>query len=899
MDCAVVTSLLGIVEQLLLQKPPHNNNNNLPDDAQIILSTLKDKLHFLQVYLDKPKPKITSEALKRLDEEIRGVAIKAEDEIESDRDEAVKSLDEEIRDAAMKAEDEIESKLGEFYQVQGEGEGIAVKACEDLHRSLQQVVKDFECVEVRIRDHLQQQQITLHTSSSSSKYDLEYITVGAERDIERLKDMLLIQSSSSTQQLQVVSICGTPGTGKTTLAKRAYEDPLIVSHFDIRAWTVASRLYTRRKLLIDILGCIASFTTEISNKDDDQLAEQLCNILTGQRYLIVIDNLRRKTEVWDELKASFPPNSNGSRVLITTADQRVARSLSSHNCIIGTLVLNTEESWNLLSKTAFNGKCCPSREIELIGRRIAMICKGVPLVTVLVGGLLATLNNSPKQWEDFETHFNNTSFSVLAHLFWYTIEFCYNYLPSYLKACFLYLGGFPEGTEFHVKKLIKLWIAEGFLKSEMNKSSEEIAEDYLCDLMNRRLVQVHKRSLDGKIKSYMLHDSLYNFCFQKLYGYDEYIMRCKGKYNDFLGGHRWVSIQNSCWPITPNNLMNSSFKIRSVLYFGEDLYLAKCWLIFSPLKLLRVLDFSLLKYWHGMPSEIVDLVHLRYLALRTIGSLYNFQWFKLQQLQTLILSSWAKECQLQLPCNVLDLPWLRHVHYNKGCSSYLPNMVQENLQTLSWFKVTDKDSRTTNFTKVPNLKELGIYIEGEVLPNALDSLAQLCQLEKLKVKMGRVERFNLPNSFPPNLKQLTFSNTHLSWEDMDIIGKLPKLDLLKLKDFAFCGPEWTPKDGEFLQLRFFLIERSDLEHWNANANHFPALESLILRYCWDLEKLPNEFMEVCTLRLIELGNCCSSLVTSAREIQQAQRELLGYEGLIVRDATKVELPTNECSGKKV
>nr|GMD46083.1 putative late blight resistance protein homolog R1A-10 isoform X1 [Ipomoea batatas] len=298
-----------------------------------------------------------------------------------------------------------------------------------------------------------------------------------------------------------------------------------------------------------------------------------------------------------------------------------------------------------------------------------------------------------------------------------------------------------------------------------------------------------------------------------------------------------------------------------------------------------------------MPSEIVNLVHLRYLALTTIGFVRNSQLFKLQSLQTLILSAWTKEYQLQLPCDVLDLPWLRHVHFDKGSSCYLPNLVHENLQTLSWFKVTSRDSRTTNFTKVPNLKELGIYIEGEVLPNALDSLAQLHQLEKLKVKMGRVERFNLPNCFPSNLKQLTLSNTYLSWEDMDIIGKLPNLDLLKLKDFAVCGPEWTPRDGEFLQLRFFVIERSDLEHWNANASHFPALEHLILRYCWDLEKIPNNFKEVSTLRLIELGNCCSSLVTSAMEIQQVQRDL-GYEGLVVRDVTKIELPTNESSEKR-
>nr|GMC82533.1 putative late blight resistance protein homolog R1A-3 [Ipomoea batatas]GMC94405.1 putative late blight resistance protein homolog R1A-3 [Ipomoea batatas] len=378
---------------------------------------------------------------------------------------------------------------------------------------------------------------------------------------------------------------------------------------------------------------------------------------------------------------------------------------------------------------------------------------------------------------------------------------------------------------------------------------------------------------------------LRDFCFTKAIEKDiNMVGRAKNK---FLEGRRWVSEQYGSWSITSSHFINSSLKARSLFYFEENLYLGKCWsIIFSSLKLLGVLDLSLIKYWHGIPSEIVNLIHLRYLALRTTGSISNSQLSNLQSLQTLILSTWTKEYQLQLPCDVLDLPWLRHVRFDKGSSSYLPNLVQENLQTLSWFKVTGWDSRTTNFTKVPNLKELGMYIEGEVLPNALDSLTQLHQLEKLKVKMGRAECFNLPNSFPPNLKQLTLSNTYLSWEDMDIIGKLPNLDLLKLKDFAVCGPEWTPRDGEFLQLRFFLIERSDLEHWNANANHFPALEILILRYCWDFKKLPNDFKKVCTLRLIELDNCCSSLVTSAKAIQQAQLDL-GYEGLVVRDVTKV------------
>ncbi|XP_019175717.1 PREDICTED: putative late blight resistance protein homolog R1A-10 isoform X2 [Ipomoea nil] len=873
MNCVVVSSLLGIVDQLY-----KNPCLILPeiDDAQIIISTLKDKLHSLQAYLDKPRPIIASVP---------------------DRDKAVKRLDEEIRDVAMKAEDEIESKVGEVYLAAKQQQGEAA-ACEDLHRSLQKVVKDFESVEVRIRDLQTRHTASIHDVSSSSSssstppclqlenHEFENTMIGMEGDVEKIKGML-IQTSSSTQ-LQVVSIQGLIGTGKTTLAKKVYEDPSIVSHFDIQAWTVEGQVNSLRDMHIDILSCIVSLTKEeISKQNDKQLVEQLRKLLMGQRYLIVIDDLFSITawndnymswEIWSGfMSTSFPDDRNGSRVLITTRKMKVAEFASSSDMwIFYTDGLNPEESWKLLSKNATsNGKCSSlPPEFEIIGRSIAEKCMGMPLVIVLIGGLLSTLNNSPRQWEDILFTISSCNFPLkLLH---YTFEVCYDYLPTHLKACFLYFGVFRKKIEIHVKKLIELWVAGGFVKPEMNKSLEEIAKDYLCDLINRRLVQIHKRSLGRKIKSCMLHDMLHEFCFRKAIKED-------------IKRPRWVS--------PTSYFTDPSPETRSFFYFAKNLYLAKCWSIFSSLKLLRILDLSSVKYWHGMPSEIVNLVHLRYFALRTIGSVCNSQLFKLQNLQTLILSAWTKEYQLQLPCDVLDLPWLRHVRFDKGSSSYLPNLVQENLQTLSWFKVTGRDTRTSNFTKVPNLKELGIYIEGELLPNALDSLARLHQLEKLKVKTGRVERFNLPNCFPSKLKQLTLCNTYLSWEDMDIIGNLPSLDLLKLKDFACCGPEWTPRDGEFLQLRFFLIERSDLKHWNANANHFPALEHLILRYCWDMEKLPSDFEEVCTLRLIELDNCCFSLVTSAKEIQQAQRDL-GYEGLVVRDVTKIELPTNESSEKR-
>nr|GLL38153.1 putative late blight resistance protein homolog R1B-14 [Ipomoea trifida] len=302
------------------------------------------------------------------------------------------------------------------------------------------------------------------------------------------------------------------------------------------------------------------------------------------------------------------------------------------------------------------------------------------------------------------------------------------------------------------------------------------------------------------------------------------------------------------------------------MHFGKDLYLAKCKLEFPCLKLLRVLDLSLIKYWHGVPSGLEDLVHLRYLGLTTIGSLYNFQLLKLKNLQTLVVHSWREEDRLQLPINILDLPLLRHAHLSKRAALYLPNMVQERLQSLYWVKVANVNQET-NFKRVPKLKELGIYIDDKLPHGALDSLVHLDRLEKLKFEVGRAERFSLPAALSPNLKTLSLRYTYLPWKQMDIIGKLPCLEVLKLKDFAFCGSKWNPSEEGFKNLKLFLIARSDLKHWNATSEHFPVLKRLVLKNCWDLVSIPSDFGGIYTLESIELESCYSSLVKSAEEIK--------------------------------
>nr|GMD41384.1 putative late blight resistance protein homolog R1B-14 [Ipomoea batatas] len=402
-------------------------------------------------------------------------------------------------------------------------------------------------------------------------------------------------------------------------------------------------------------------------------------------------------------------------------------------------------------------------------------------------------------------------------------------------------------------------------------------DDAALSTPSLQLADIHSRDGYGLSKSYLGHEG----CIVSLTSeISEADTQCLAdRLGNILKGQRYFIVINDIrttevWDCLQKYLPDDS-KGNRILITTRILDVA-----LHSSRLLRVLDLSLIKCWNGVPNEVVNLIHLRYLALTTSGSLYNFQLFKLQNLQTLILFSWMEECRLQLPCDILDLPWLRHVHLDKGSSLYLPKSIQGNLQTLFWLKVACWDAKTApDFTRVPNLKELGIYVEGE-MPDALDSLTQLYQLESLKFELGRVERFCLPISFPPNIKKLTLRNTYLPWEEMDIIAKLRNLEVLKLKDFAFCGPEWEPRNV-FCRLKFLLIEHLDLKLWNASANCFPVLECLVLRYCWYLKKLPSDISDIHTLQLIQLINCYPPLVESAQRIKRKQMVNGILDGVVV------------------
>ncbi|XP_057785056.1 putative late blight resistance protein homolog R1B-8 isoform X2 [Salvia miltiorrhiza] len=136
-------------------------------------------------------------------------------------------------------------------------------------------------------------------------------------------------------------------------------------------------------------------------------------------------------------------------------------------------------------------------------------------------------------------------------------------------------------------------------------------------------------------------------------------------------------------------------------------------------------------------------------------------------------------------------------------------------------------------------------------------------------------------NFPLLLRRLTLSGWMLPWRDMAIVGSLPNLQVLKLRNYACKGKYWQTSNGEFRELRLLLIDRSDLVYWGTAAHHFPKLECLTLRRCHGLDGIPREIGDIHTLELIEVDEQSTRLLLSAEKIQKKQRDS-GKRSFLVR-----------------
>ncbi|KAL2528396.1 putative late blight resistance protein-like protein R1A-10 [Forsythia ovata] len=331
---------------------------------------------------------------------------------------------------------------------------------------------------------------------------VDEIIVGMKDETMQIANQLV----RGPDHLQIISITGMPGLGKTTLAKKLYNHSSVLNHFDMRLWCVVSQTYERKRLLIDILRSMTNLKEDkFLEMEVEELGENLYKNLKERRYFVVMDDIWN-VEAWHDLKMYFPKDETRSRILFTSRNKEVALEASSDGIINELPFLSVDECWDLLQQKVFGKALCP-REFLDVGKQIATCCKGLPLAVSGIAAVLANMEKKESLWQEVAASLSSYIFKEQDIL-----ELSYKHLPINLKPCFLYFSAFEEDREIPVKKLLSLWISEGFIQKNEDKRSEDVAEEYLIELINRSMVQVAKRRSDNGVKACNMHDLMHDMC---------------------------------------------------------------------------------------------------------------------------------------------------------------------------------------------------------------------------------------------------------------------------------------------------------------------------------------------------------------------------------------------------
>ncbi|KZV44542.1 hypothetical protein F511_17448 [Dorcoceras hygrometricum] len=690
-------------------------------------------------------------------------------------------------------------------------------------------------------------------------------------------------------ELDPISIIGLPGLGKTTIAGKIFTDPRVQYEFPTRIWVFVSQDYKRKDVFISILKNFKTNTDDMLRKTDMEIAQTLRDCLREGRFLIVLDDVWT-AEAWLDLHVAFPKINKLGKILITSRHEEVARQANPHREPHNLRLLTHQESWLLFRLEVFGEPICPSK-LEENGRFIVNQCDRLPLAIVVIAGILVKktsaldINATEKQWNKVRDRVKYYLKEDPEKRMEKIISLSYNKLPYHLRPCFLYFGMFPEDFEIPVQKLILMWIAEGFIQRKNEITLEEAAQDYLEELISRNLVMGDKKSLDGQIKICRIHDMLREFCkdeagIDKENLFQEIKMSNEGNFIPSISeeqNHRRLSIHSHF--LTFVSSKPSGPRVRTLFSKEEiTLPLKNSSSIPALFKLLRVLDVKSIKFTK-IPSNLTDLVLLRYIALSSDFKILPKAITKIWNLQTLIVDTTSRS--LEINADLWNMINLRH--FKTNASATLPKTPEDTkqggtsgeLQTLGM--ISTQNCTEDVFCRACNLKKLGI--RGQIAALACSSgLERLRNLRKLKlfndVRFGSTSEASVPrlpplDAFPPKLKNLTLKDTRLEWNQMSTLCMLKYLEVLKLKDSAFVGEFWDASRICFQKLEVLYIERTDLAHWKASNQNFPELSSLVIRNCEKLQEIPLDLYK--SLHSLDLRRC-KFAVDSAKEIEKAKKK---------------------------
>ncbi|WRX12953.1 Proteinase inhibitor I13 [Theobroma cacao] len=374
-------------------------------------------------------------------------------------------------------------------------------------------------------------------------------------------------------------------------------------------------------------------------------------------------------------------------------------------------------------------------------------------------------------------------------------------MPKHLKSCFLYLGMFPEDYAVNCARLVRLWIAEGFVKQRDGATLEEVAREYLTELIHRNLVQAELVDYDGVVRNCRVHDLMHEVILSKA---DELNLIQTSAKNIQCPNQtaRYLSIKDES-----NNVSRSGgcSKTHSIIFFEVNEF-PKSLLssLFVNFILLKELDFEGVPL-NYLPEELGNLLHLKYLSVRdTKVKMLLKSLAKLRNLGTLDLK---RSLVRELPVEINKLSNLQHlIAYSEDYDTRQGLKIRGTLRSLnSLEKLYYVDMNAQNnfgfireLGSLKHLRKLGITNlkseGGNALCNAIEHMSYLESLDVISVKENELLQLQSMSSPPLLLYCLRLQ------------GRLEKL------------PDWISELKCLVRIRLFWSQLSDIPLKQRNKN---------------------------------------------------------------------------------
>ncbi|KAK1601264.1 hypothetical protein QYE76_026981 [Lolium multiflorum] len=167
-----------------------------------------------------------------------------------------------------------------------------------------------------------------------------------EEDTRAIVDIMLTEKEGNAN-IMVVAIVGVGGICKTTLAQKIFNDEIVNAEFDKTIWLSVNQNFDKVELIkttITLAGGEYGGGTALA-----VLHPILTATMKGKKLFIVMDDVWIPTAC-DDVLGSHLANvvARGSRILVTTRDERVARGMKAMLPYHRVDKLKEDDGWSLI-----------------------------------------------------------------------------------------------------------------------------------------------------------------------------------------------------------------------------------------------------------------------------------------------------------------------------------------------------------------------------------------------------------------------------------------------------------------------------------------------------------------------------------------------------------------------